>query len=173
MQRRAVNVGGRPRGSRNKRSLDLGRYVEAHFGGMTPGQQAAAVSMVTARELREAKQAARELLIVDLGLSPVVLAMVVKARRLARALHCESKEAWLLMAKEREGLLPYVHQKQPQAPDRSSAPRAVAFMVPEGVDSDTPLLALFDEDELGEMREITPESGQVPSGEVPKADKPL
>jgi hypothetical protein len=137
---------------------------------MTPGQQSASVSMVTPRELREAKEAARELRIDPAMLSPLMLAMIVKARRLASALRCDPKEAWLLMAKEREGLLPYVHQKQPQAPDQASSVRPVAFIVPEG-DEGPPLLALFDD--LGAMREIGAKNEQVPSPQVPKSDKPL
>jgi hypothetical protein len=161
MQRRAANVGGRPKGSRNKRSLDLARYVEAQFGGMTPGQQAAALSMVTPGELRNAKADAAALGVVDLGLSPLTLAMAVKARRLARAIHCEVKEAWLLLAKEREGLMAYVHQKQPQAADRSGAPRPVAFMVPEGQEGETPMLSLFDDEALDNPTQILDGSAQV------------
>lgn len=91
---------GRPKGSRNKRSEDLARYIEAQYQGLTPGQQGAAISMVDARELREAK-------------GDLVVAMAAKAIRLARLLGCEAKEAWLLMQKERADLLPYVHQKRP------------------------------------------------------------
>lgn len=90
---------GRPKGSTNKRSGDLQRYVEAQYAGMTPGQQSAAIGLVTAKELRDAK-------------GDLVLAMGIKARALAGLLGCEPKEAWLLMQRERADLLPYVHQKR-------------------------------------------------------------
>jgi hypothetical protein len=152
---------GRPPGARNKRSLDLGRYVEAYFGGMTPGQQAAALSLVTAKELRSARADAKELRIVDAGLSPLALAMAVKAKRLALAIGCEIKEAWLLLAKEREGLMAFVHQKQPQAADRSEAPRPVAFMVPEGEETGAPLLVLMDDDTIENVQALRGEPGSV------------
>ncbi|HYE47296.1 MAG TPA: hypothetical protein VEA44_16145 [Caulobacter sp.] len=101
---------GRPPGSKGKRSGDLRAYIEAVYGGLTPGQQMAQVGLVTARELREAKAAAKAS-----GLSPLLQAMVTKAQLLALQLGCEPKEAWLLMMKEREGLLPYVHQRQAPA----------------------------------------------------------
>lgn len=90
---------GRPKGSGNKRSGDLQRYVEAQFAGMTPGQQSAQIGLVTAKELRDAK-------------GDLLLAMAAKARALAGLLGCEAKEAWLLMQRERADLLPYVHQKR-------------------------------------------------------------
>lgn len=97
---------GRPPGSGNKRSGDLRAYIEAVYGGLTPGQQAAAVGLVTAREVRDAKAEAK-----TRGLSPVVQAMATNAKALAQVLCCDPKEAWLLMMKEREALLPYVHQR--------------------------------------------------------------
>lgn len=90
---------GRPKGSANKRSGDLQRYVEAVYGGMTPGQQSAQIGLVTAKELREAG-------------GDLMVAMAVKARGLAQLLGCEGKEAWLLMQRERADLLPYIHQKR-------------------------------------------------------------
>lgn len=90
---------GRPKGSGNKRSGDLQRYVEAQYGGMTPGQQSAQIGLVTAKELREAG-------------GDLMLAMARKANDLARLLGCEGKEAWLLMQRERADLLPYIHQKR-------------------------------------------------------------
>jgi len=90
---------GRPKGSGNKRSGDLQRYVEAQYGGLTPGQQSAAVGLVTQRELREAG-------------GDLLVAMAIKARRLAALIGCEGKEAWLLMQRERADLLPYIHQKR-------------------------------------------------------------
>ena len=95
---------GRPKGSRNKRSLDLGRYIEAHYGGLTPGQQSAAICLPTAKEVKAAG-------------GDVRLATAVKARELAGLLGCNAAEAWVLMAKERVELMAYVHQRQaPAAP---------------------------------------------------------
>lgn len=91
---------GRPRGSTNKRSGDLQRYVEAQYGGLTPGQQAAAVGLVTGKELREAG-------------GDMIRAMAAKARDLAMQLDIAPALAWELMRKERADLLPYIHQKLP------------------------------------------------------------
>lgn len=89
---------GRPKGSGNKRSGDLQRYVEAVYGGMTPGQQSAQIGLVTAAELRAQG-------------GDIMAAMGLKALKLAQMLGCEGKEAWLLMQRERADLLPYIHQK--------------------------------------------------------------
>lgn len=91
---------GRPKGSENKRSGDLQKYIAATYGGLTPGQQSAAVGLVTAAELRA-----------DGG--DLLVAMARKASRLAALIGCEGKEAWLLMQRERADLLPYIHQKLP------------------------------------------------------------
>lgn len=106
---------GRPKGAKNKRSGDLQRYVEARYAGLTPGQQAAAVGLVDAAELRAAG-------------GDLLGAMVVKARRLALALDCEPKEAWLLMLKEREALLPYIHQRMPNKADPAAAQDGPVFV---------------------------------------------
>lgn len=98
---------GRPKGSTNKRSGDLQRYVEAVYGGMTPGQQSAQIGLVTAKELREAG-------------GDLMIAMANKATQLARLIGCEGKEAWLLMQRERADLLPYIHQKR--APKAEETP---------------------------------------------------
>jgi len=121
---------GRPKGAVNKRSMDLARYIEATYGGQTPGQQAAAVSMVTPADLRQAKARAKELGIVDAGLAPVLLAMVVKARQLATALGCEARDAWMMMVKERGDLMAYVHQKQPQAAEAKDKALPVVYAIP-------------------------------------------
>lgn len=139
---------GRPPGAKNKRSMDLGRYVEAQFAGLTPGQVSAQICLVTAGELKRAKADAKELQIVDLDLDRTTLALVVKATRLARALGINRAEAWVMMIKEREALLPYIHQKQPQAQPAKPGERAVAFLVPEGQESAVPLLELGDEDAI-------------------------
>lgn len=110
---------GRPKGSGNKRSGDLQRYVEAIYGGMTPGQQSAAIGLVTREELREAG-------------GDLVLAMAAKANQLARLLGCEGKEAWLLMQRERADLLPYIHQKLPPKPEgaQGDKPTHTFYAVP-------------------------------------------
>lgn len=109
---------GRPKGSTNKRSGDLQRYVEAVYGGMTPGQQSAQIGLVTAAELKAAG-------------GDLMVAMALKAKDLARMLGCEGKEAWLLMQRERADLLPYIHQKR--------APKEEA---PEGEGSTHTILAI-------------------------------
>lgn len=110
---------GRPKGSGNKRSGDLQRYVEAVYGGLTPGQQSAAIGLVTSKELREAG-------------GDLVIAMAMKASRLARLIGCEGKEAWLLMQKERAELLPYIHQKLPPKADggQGDTPTHTFYAVP-------------------------------------------
>lgn len=107
---------GRPKGSTNKRSGDLQKYVEAQFAGLTPGQQSAQIALVSAAELRAAK-------------GDVMMAMAVKAVGLARLLGCEAKEAWLLMQRERADLLPYIHQKRaPKAEDDGKDAPPVTFV---------------------------------------------
>jgi len=124
---------GRPRGAKNRRSLDLARYIEAQFGGMTPGQQAAQLALVTPKELRQAKAKAAALGMIGFEtLSPMMLAMAVKAKELDREIGCETKEAWLLIMKEREGLLPYVHQRQPQKAEDKAGAQPIGFMIPDG-----------------------------------------
>jgi hypothetical protein len=118
---------GRPKGSKNKRSSDLLAWVTAEYGGLTPGQQSAAISLVTAKEVRLARPLAREL-----GVSPVLAAMMIKAEKIAKHMGWHTKDAWAAMTKEREILLPYVHQRQPQAPD-----------APKG-DGDRPVLLVAD-----------------------------
>ncbi|WP_312145242.1 hypothetical protein [Brevundimonas sp.] len=107
---------GRPKGSTNKRSGDLQRYVEAQFNGLTPGQQSAQIALVTAKELRACN-------------GDLLSAMALKAKELARLLGCEAKEAWLLMQRERADLLPYIHQKRaPKAEedgDQEKAPHVI------------------------------------------------
>jgi hypothetical protein len=106
--------------------------MEATFAGQTPGQQAAEVCMVKPKDLRDAKRLARELQIVDVDLSPVVLAMVVKAAQLAKALGVSRADAWVMLMKEREGLMAYVHQKtspKPPAPDDAKLP--TVYVIPD------------------------------------------
>lgn len=123
---------GRPKGSTSKRSLDLARYIEATFGGMTPGQQMAELAMVKPSDVKNARRRAHELLIVDHGLPPVVLAMVVKADLLAAALGVTRAEAWSAMHSERKELMAYIHQKQAPKTDSKAAAPATAYLIPEG-----------------------------------------
>lgn len=145
---------GRPPGAKSKRSLDLARYIEATFAGQTPGQQAAQLCMVTPKDLREAKALAKELGMVTVDLSPMMLAMAVKARQLAKAIGCEAKEAWLLLQKEREGLMQYVHQKQsPKPASAGETAPATVFLIPEGEARDHNAAAMDLEDQGIEMIE--------------------
>ena len=112
---------GRPPGSKSKRSLDLAKYIEATYAGQTPGQQMASICMVTPKEMREASRRAAELQIVDMGLQPLVLALVVKAAQLARALGISRADAWSALHAERKALMDYVHQKRSPAADKGDA----------------------------------------------------
>ena len=69
---------GRPPGAANKRSIDLARYIEAQFGGMTPGQQAASLCLVTPADLKMAFKRAEDLRIVHPPSDRMACAMVVK-----------------------------------------------------------------------------------------------
>lgn len=156
---------GRPPGAKGKRSTDLGRYIEATFGG-TPGQQAAQLALVSPREVKNAKADARALGLfdlVELGLPDAMLAQVVKAHRLAIALRCDPRDAWLLMQKEREGLMPYVHQRQPQkAEEKPGAKRATVYVIPDGDAPAAPQqLASGDDETLAALGFGAPGSDEV------------
>jgi hypothetical protein len=158
---------GRPPGARNRRSIDLARYIEAVFAGSTPGQQAAQLAMVSAKELRTAPARARELGIVHPPRDPLMLAMVVKAEELARGLGCERKEAWLLLQKEREGLMAYVHSKQGPATPPKPGEKTVAFVIPEGLEGPAPTLDLGEDDGLEIIDGFSEPSRQVPDPKSP------
>ena len=136
---------GRTPGALNRRSLDLARWIAHTFGGLTPGQQAAQVSLVSPEDVESAREDAKQLGVVDLGLEPVTLALAVKARRLASALGCDAIEAWAIMSRERDGLMRYVHQVQPPAREGANAPAATVFLVPEGEVHELPALPGDDE----------------------------
>ena len=155
---------GRPAGARNKRSLDLARWIAHAFDGMTPGQAAAAVALVSADDVAAAPEAAKQLGMVDLGLEPVVLALAVKARRLASALRCDTVDAWAIMAKERSDLMRYVHQVQPPARDAGGRAPATVFLVPEGEVRDLPQLPDDDADELDFLELFAEPDPAVPRG---------
>jgi hypothetical protein len=147
---------GRPPGARNRRSLDLARYVEAQFGGMTPGQQSAQLALVTPAEVKSARARGLELQALGqlkLGFDPrradpLMLAMVLKAHDLAAALGCERRDAWLLLAKEREALMPYVHQRQATAEPKGQDDRVVAFILADPQDQAEPAALARDEDAI-------------------------
>lgn len=164
---------GRPPGAKNRRSVDLSRYIEATYGGMTPGQQAAELAMVKPADLKKAKDLARELGVLDVGLSPFMLAMVVKAKQLAKAIGCEARDAWLLLQKERADLMPYIHQRQaPKADDGKVKPPATVFLVPDGEAHDQAQLADFspDPDDIEFVEEPDPAATQV--GHAKSDDSP-
>jgi hypothetical protein len=155
---------GRPPGARNRSSLDLARYVEAQFGGMTPGQQAANLCLVSPRDLKTAKARAadlqaRALLGAHLPSDLMQLAMVVKAAELALALGCDKRDAWLLLQKEREGLMPYIHQRQAPAAPKDQAAPATVFIVPDGPDGGSSPAQLVDDDDI-EFVDDLPSAGE-------------
>ena len=153
---------GRPPGARNRRSLDLARYVEAMFGGMTPGQQAAELGLVKPADLKRAKAQAKALGIPDHGLGPLALAMAVKARQLASAIGCETKEAWLLLQRERAELMPYIHQRQAPMSEAAGKAPATVFLVPEGEADPQPLADLTpDPDDIEFIEELDEAEGEV------------
>lgn len=160
---------GRPPGARNKRSTDLARYVEATFGGMTPGQQAAELALVKPSDLKKAKALALHFGILEAEIPPLMLAMAVKARQLAKAIGCTATEGWIILQKERAELLGYVHQKLPPKADAKGGPAATVFLVPEGEAHDQAQLADFsDEGELEFVGQLPDEAAQV--GQVKSDD---
>lgn len=149
---------GRPPNAKGKRSTDLGRYIEATFDGATPGQQSAQLCMVSPRELRQAKAAAKDLGLLDLGLDEFTLAMVVKAKRLAKAIGCETRDAWLLLQKERADLMPYIHQRRPQAAEDKGKAPVLGYMIPDdaGPQQALPDFGLDDDDDAIEIVDENP-----------------
>jgi hypothetical protein len=134
--------------------MDLGRYIEATFGGSTPGQQAAQLALVSPAEIKAAHARARELGIAHPPKDRFTCAMVVKAAELAAALGCDRRDAWLLLQKEREALLPYIHQKRPQAAPEKPGERALAILVPDGEGAhDAPALPGGDDDPILDLIE--------------------
>lgn len=119
---------GRPKGSTNKRSGDLKAILVTTYAGRTPAQQLAAVCMVTPKDVRAAKPRARAL-----GLDPEMMAMVVKAENMAKAMGWVDlatdkvtpaglRDAWSMMFAAYKELLPYVHQRL--APAEGEKPAA-------------------------------------------------
>lgn len=143
---------GRPKGSANRRNADLHDYLVAHYRGLTPGQQLAAVGLATDREVRLAKPLAKEL-----GLDPVTAALIVKARKLADRLGCKPAEAWALMATARADLMPYVHQRRPQAVDLTSKGEQIRPVIM-GLPMAAPRLDVIEGEfeQLQQLNELTP-----------------
>lgn len=112
--------------------MDLGRYIEATFGGLTPGQVAAELAMVKPADLKKARELAVHFGILEDKIPPLMLAMAVKARQLAKAIGCTATEGWIILQKERAELLAYVHQKQPAAADTKGKATSTVFLIPEG-----------------------------------------
>lgn len=92
---------GRPPGSRNKGTEDFHRWLQAAYPGVTPAQQSALVALVTPKEVRAAG-------------GSVLKAMAEKAKELAKAIGCDTKEAWRMLAVERAQLLGFAHPKLAQ-----------------------------------------------------------
>ena len=148
---------GRPPGAKSKRSLDLARWIESQFAGQTPGQQSAMMCMVSPGDLKRAKAQAQELGIVDLGLAPMMLAMVVKAAQLGKALDCDRAQAWLLLQKARDDLMPYIHQRRPAAAEDKGKQPAMAFFIPDGAPPGGGLdFSLSADDDGYEIIELSP-----------------
>lgn len=149
---------GRPPKAAGKRSADLVRYIEAQYGGLTPGQVAAELALVKPADLKKAARLAAELGISGQGLPDLMLAMVVKAEQLAKALDVPRVQAWIILQKERENLLPYVHQRQAPAADKKPGATVTAFLIPEGQAGQDQLADMTpDDDEAG--LEIIGETG--------------
>jgi hypothetical protein len=138
---------GRPPASGNKRSPDLARYIAATFAGATPGQQAAQLALVTPGELKRARADAVELGLIDLSLPPLILAMAVKAAKLALVLKCDRRDAWLMLQKERADLMPYVHQRQAQMAEKKDPGALPLVFMMEAGGQDPGQLAALDDDE--------------------------
>lgn len=139
---------GRPKGSTNRRNADLHAYLVAEYRGLTPGQQLAAVGLATDREVRLAKPLAKEL-----GLDPVTAALITKARKLADRLGCKPAEAWALMATARADLMPYVHQRRPQAVDLTSKGEQIRPVIM-GLPMTAPALASDGDVLTGEYKQL-------------------
>lgn len=125
---------GRPKGSTNKRSGDLQRLVETVYAGLTPGQQSAAIGLVTEQERRAAG-------------GDVMKAMASKARALAMELDCAPAAAWALMQKERADLLPYIHQKRAPKAEEAGGDQATHTIIGVPIEAGT---AAGDGQALGE-----------------------
>lgn len=148
---------GRPKGSTNKRGGDLKAILVTTYGGRTPGQQLATVCMVTPKEVRQAKARAK-----GLGIDAELMAMIEKAERLAVAMGWPGqggvRDAWAMMFKAYGELLPYIHQRLPQAEAPKEGAPLPLIMLPDGPDvqATLPTMALGEDEEfqgLSDMRQ--------------------
>lgn len=157
---------GRPPKSPNRRQGDLAKYIEAQYGS-TPGQQIAQLAMVTPAQVGRARREALELGIDPTGLDPIDLAHLVKAKRLAQAMGVTTAEAYAAGHKARVDLLPYVHQRQPQAAESKTKAPATVYLIPEGeAHQQLPDFSAGDDGDGLEILEEMPTGGhQVGSGQ--------
>lgn len=126
---------GRPKGAKNKASGDLAKWF-AHKSGSTPGQQLIELVAVTPKDIRLAKQWAKDrgTIIfkgeaVDLrAFAPRALGMVWKAHNLALLNKWDLDYAWAMMYKGIDMLMPYVHQKQGAAEPEKADTRPAIYM---------------------------------------------
>lgn len=112
---------GRPKGARNKASGDLGKWFQS-VSGSTPGQQLIELVAITPRDIRLAKawaKSEKNVLVQGVGqavdlaaFTPRALAMIWKAHNFALLNRMGLQEAWAMMFKASDILMPYVHQKQ-------------------------------------------------------------
>lgn len=105
---------GRPKGSKNKASADLRRFIAASTGS-TPGQQLAQLVMVTAKDIREGKKALAEQGIDMRGMTPMMIGYWQRRETLKRLFKWDDDKADAVMAKMLDILMPYVHQSQGKA----------------------------------------------------------
>lgn len=110
---------GRRAGSVNKRSGDLAKIIGAKWG-RTPGEQMAAVTLLTDAEL-----AAHD--------GNWIKAMTWRAKSLAYELGCTPMEAWQEMRMMMQALMPYVHQQQPKAITLTGAANVGLHLVAPGM----------------------------------------
>ncbi|WP_303829383.1 hypothetical protein [Asticcacaulis taihuensis] len=103
---------GRPKGSKNKATGDLLKWISAQTGGLTPGQQLAALVMVTPKDIRAGKAARLADGKPVKGIPPVMLGYWYRRAQLMELFGWTEDKADGVMAKLQDMLLPYVHQKQ-------------------------------------------------------------
>lgn len=131
---------GRPKGSTNRRSGDLQSILVATYQGRTPGQQLAAICLPTSKELKEAKARVR---LAGGAASVDLVAQVIKAENLAKAMGWTDgatgrvtpsglRDAWAMIFKAYQELLPYVHQRlAPKEGEKGAAQLPMILMDPE------------------------------------------
>ncbi|BBF79909.1 hypothetical protein [Asticcacaulis excentricus] len=126
---------GRPKGARNKAGGDLAKWFASQTG-TTPGQQLIELVAVTPRDIRLAKAWAKDSknqVFSAVGadpraFAPRVLAMIYKADQFAKVHRCTLGEAWSMIFRGIDMLLPYCHQKQGSAEAEKPDLRPVLFV---------------------------------------------